>query len=915
VLGTVLVPLLLLTVVSVGLTVERQQDLDDAREVARSMEQLDTLLELRSAMFAERLAEEVSLPGRRPPDELLERTGFGTRIAQEPQSFAVSTDAAFDAVPERVRPFTRADLDELRSRRPSSADSPALIASRWDQLHGRLESRVAEELSGVRATAVRLAEPELELAAGSLENAIAVPDRAARVISSLSDLWLAPPSDRPVDQSALAAADARFSELSDELAQSSEAPLRRLWGADDLGQPAGMVVAVDQALQGSLTQPDRPVGDPAAVGLALLDGIDWLVEVNAVPLVATDVVGREATAVAVAAQQVVRAAAASTLVAIVASIVAALLFGRSIVAPVRRLVDQATRVGGGELEVEPLELAGPPEVIRASAAFNDVVDNLVLLERKTHALAECDFDDPALDQPLPGLLGASLQRSVRVLSGSIVERQELQLRLVHQANHDALTGLANRAALVALLREAHDAPDPLGLQVAVIFVDLDGFKRANDRYGHAVGDEVLRIVARRMRDLVGDDGMVARLGGDEFVVVLRSVQDWHAPVALARQLVTAVFEPIEVDDHWVRVGASAGVALAGSTPSRRGGPLDVLRRADLAVYAAKQRSGGAVSLYDDEMDRLVVDQEDTEDGLADALESEGGELSLVYQPILDARSGRLRTCEALVRWHRPGRGEVPPGVFVPIAERSGLVVELDLWVLATALGQLQTWSGTDTLDEVGISVNVSGRSLLEPSFVDEFHELVAAAEVSPSLLTVEITETALVTDLELAASQLEQLRRLGVRVAIDDFGTGYTSVAHLRALPVDEIKIDSSFVQGLPERESHVLVQMINELAHRLDVPTVAEGVETAEQAAELRAIGCDALQGFHFARPMEPQGLSSWWSAQVRGAAGTGPGSVPASTGAPSPAPTTASAPTVTGAATTEPPVSPDQQSAAPHR
>ena len=163
VLGTVLVPLLLLTAVSVGITVERQQDLDDARDVARSMDELDTLLELRSAMFAERLAEEVSRPVRRPPDELLERTGFGTRIAQEPQSFVASTDAAFDAVPERVRPFAEADLDELRSRRPSSADSPALIASRWDQLHVLLESQVAEELSGVRSTAVRLAEPELEL--------------------------------------------------------------------------------------------------------------------------------------------------------------------------------------------------------------------------------------------------------------------------------------------------------------------------------------------------------------------------------------------------------------------------------------------------------------------------------------------------------------------------------------------------------------------------------------------------------------------------------------------------------------------------------------------------------------------------------------------------------------------------------
>jgi EAL domain-containing protein (putative c-di-GMP-specific phosphodiesterase class I) len=205
-------------------------------------------------------------------------------------------------------------------------------------------------------------------------------------------------------------------------------------------------------------------------------------------------------------------------------------------------------------------------------------------------------------------------------------------------------------------------------------------------------------------------------------------------------------------------------------------------------------------------------------------------------------------------------------LFVPVAERSGLIVDLDLWIIESALGQLDRWSGDPTLGRTTLAVNVSGRSLLDASFVERFTEVLATAEATPARLTLEITETALVTDLDLAASQLEALRRLGVRVAIDDFGTGYTSVAHLRALPVDEIKIDLSFVQGLPDRENYLLIQMINELARRLDVPTVAEGVETVDQLDALREIGCDYLQGYLFARPMPASELPGWVRSVERG-------------------------------------------------
>ena len=241
----------------------------------------------------------------------------------------------------------------------------------------------------------------------------------------------------------------------------------------------------------------------------------------------------------------------------------------------------------------------------------------------------------------------------------------------------------------------------------------------------------------------------------------------------------------------------------------------------MAVYTAKQRTGDPVAVYDDEMDQLVVDQADIEEGLAEALQS-GTELSLVYQPVMDSLTGDPVGVEALVRWDRSDAGPVAPSEFVPIAERSGLVVDLDLWVLEAALEQLGAWSAQPAMSRLRLAVIVSGRSLLDPGFLEHFSKIVGHSGVDPQQLTLEVTETALVTDLDLAATQLERLRSSGVRVAIDDFGTGYTSVAHLRALPVDEIKIDSSFVQGLPDRERYTLIQMINERAHRLDVPTVA---------------------------------------------------------------------------------------------
>lgn len=864
-LGTMLLPLLLLSVLSVTVTVQRHREAEAAGMVVRDAELLRGLLDLRAAVFAERLAEEVTLPERRPPADLAERSDFLSEVADSGDRLVQRTDGLLESLSASVRPF---HVEELAAVRDSvgSPNNSELIEQRWGPMERRLDNRIGTVLSRLRTTAaVNLSDPGLARTTDALGTAFEVPPASAKLIGSLSNLWAGLPGERPRLQSDFAAAHQRFDALSDDMYLSPEPRLRALW--DRIGMaPEALRRGMWTGLAGELSGAAVPIDTQTTVGVGLLDGIDWAARMNQVPELAVDVESARAEQVAEAARGDERSTAVLTLLAIAASVASALLFGRSIVAPVRRLTDQATSVGRGDLSVEPLQLSGPPEVERASAAFNDVVDNLILLEGKARALAECDFDDPALAESLPGELGASLQRSVKVLSGSILERQQLQERLAHQANHDALTSLTNRAGLIAMLYDAHNRrrASSDGSEMAVLFVDLDGFKRINDRYGHAVGDGLLKVIAKRLEAQVRDDAEVARLGGDEFVVLLPSVVDAAEALSVAGRLVAALVEPIEVDGLRLTVGACVGAALTGSGRGESD-PTDLLRCADLAVYAAKARPGEHVALYDEDLDQMVLDQEDIELGLSTAIASPG-ELRLVYQPVVDPRTAEAVGFEALVRWSRRGRGEVSPGVFVPVAERSSLVVELDRWVLGQGVRTLASWTGVEAFAGLALSVNVSGRSLVDPDFVIDACRLIREGGIDPCMLTLEVTETALVTDLELAAKQMGELRSTGVRLAIDDFGTGYTSVAHLRAMPVDEIKIDSSFVHGLPDAEQHDLIQMINELAHRLGVPTVAEGVETPAQFDELMAIGCDRMQGYLFAAPMEHDELASWIRAGQRG-------------------------------------------------
>ena len=485
------------------------------------------------------------------------------------------------------------------------------------------------------------------------------------------------------------------------------------------------------------------------------------------------------------------------------------------------------------------------------------MSNLRLLEAKTRTLAECSFDDPILAEPLPGRLGQALQDSVAVLSGSIIERDGLQQRLVHQATHDALTGLHNRAAAVEFLDQAIARAGRSSKALAVLFIDLDDFKRANDTHGHAIGDVILKQIAHRMSGAARREDFLARLGGDEFVVIAEGLGDGSEATAIAARLIDSSRRAGR-RSNGAHISVTAHVGIAFALDGAADDSSQLLARADLALYRAKRAAHSRVEIYDESLQQALIARAQIEKDLHAALDHGGAGLFLQYQPIIDAPSGELTSVEALVRWDRPGHGRCQPNDFIPAAEASDLIIRLDCWVLATALSQLREWNRSG-LGKIGMAVNISGRHLLSGSLIEHITEALSASGIEPSRLSLELTETVLLADLPAVGVEMERLRNLGVRVSIDDFGTGYTSVAHLQHLTVDEIKIDRSFVQQLPDGRDSSLVRMVTDLGHHLGVSIVAEGVETHEQLAALREVGCDSLQGFLIARPLTVEHLTAW--------------------------------------------------------
>ncbi len=455
-----------------------------------------------------------------------------------------------------------------------------------------------------------------------------------------------------------------------------------------------------------------------------------------------------------------------------------------------------------------------------------------------------DNDDLRLFGMLVAHASASLERA------RLVEELRYEVdRNLYQATHDMLTGLPNRSLFLtraaSVLNESH--------RVAIVLLDINRFKDVNDTLGHAIGDRLLCEISERLLRAVSGRATVARLGGDEFALVIADVADPDTAIAIVHELHAEISRPIKIDGLTLAAAASAGVALA---PEHGDDVALLLQRADIAMYLAKERRS-TVELYSVEHDQSMQRWLMLSGLLTHALEDKS-ELRVMYQPIANAQSGQIEQVEALARWQNPEQGAIPPDEFIGIAEQLGLISQITDFVLAEGCAQLASWRRAGL--QIGLAINVSGREFADSSLVSRVAKHLQLNELPPDALTLEVTETEVMADLGQASQVLDQLAGLGIRIAIDDYGTGYSSLAYLHRLPVQELKIDRSFVTNLPTDLSNaIIVRSSIAMAHSLGLTVVAEGAEDEATCAALADADCDSIQGYYLSRPMEPAQLQEW--------------------------------------------------------
>ena len=424
--------------------------------------------------------------------------------------------------------------------------------------------------------------------------------------------------------------------------------------------------------------------------------------------------------------------------------------------------------------------------------------------------------------------------------------KESQDKLEYTAHHDALTGLPNRLLFRDRLEQALATARRAGEGLALLFVDLDRFKVINDTLGHDAGDLLLQEVARRLLGCLREEDTVARMGGDEFVVIQRRIGQPEDAALLAARLLTEVGRPLSLAGHEIVAGLSIGIGLY----PRDGEDVSaLLKNADAAMYRAKDMGRNCYQYYSDELTAAGLDRLELESDLRQALQR--GELLLHYQPQVDLASGQIIGAEALIRWQHPSRGMISPAVFIPLAEDIGIIGSIGEWVLNTACAAAKEWQLAG-LPSLRMAVNVSGRQISTDHVVDKVSTALQRSGLAPQFLEIEVTESVVMKDAARAISTLNALKDLGVALAIDDFGTGYSSLSYLKRFPIDKLKIDKSFVDGLPDEEDDAAIAMaIIAMAHSLRHTVIAEGVETAAQFAFLRSRGCDEIQGYFFSKPL----------------------------------------------------------------
>lgn len=826
------------------------RDVDELRVAVR---RLDADVRLRAALHGEQAMAQlvVRLPGFGVSPKMA-----GGFLGRDLDADVATRRAEVDRILAEATPAVRADITPLlaqaRAALASAGGDPVQVAVPYNAAAERAADAAAVDLADVRLRAGELSGTgRIVQMVDATRRASGLSQEGVQQAGELADVVFSPAPERTARLVRLAATHARFDSAANAL-REVEGPAAALAAleadpevADYLAQLEAIAVDGDvTAIPGTMD-----LAGLSAMFRGVLDYQDMAPSVVAGAtdslLAAADDTADQATAAFRTALLVLTSVLLGTMLIAAAN---AVTLARSL----RRLADDVRAVQSGDLDHIVASGSGTTEIGVLQHAVGDLVANLRTVDRQAQALAVGDLDAAVLDEQVPGNLGLALRGSVDRLSAVMAEERALRDRLAHAATHDSLTGLVNRLGVLGHIDRELASAARGGRTTALVFIDLDEFKRVNDVHGHAAGDHVLRQVAERLHAAARAGDVMARLGGDEFLAVLPDVDGAAAAVTMAERLLHATREPIVVEGERYVVSASIGVALA------RDGQTDgseLLEQADVAVFRAKTRGRGRVEVFDTELQLQLEEHASIERALADALVA--GELVVHYQPIIDHRDLAPVGVEALVRWERPGHGLVPPGVFIPVAEASDLITDVGRYVLRVATAQLAAGVG-GPFAGLEVAVNVSARHVTSGSLLADVTAALADSGLAPHQLVIEITETVLVTDLPFLAGQLEQLRRLGVRVAIDDFGTGFTSLAHLRQLPADVIKIDRSFVAEMGDDDGS-LVRLVTDLGHHLGLEVVAEGVETEAQLEVLRRLGCDRVQGFLLGRPMPADQLDDW--------------------------------------------------------
>jgi diguanylate cyclase (GGDEF)-like protein/PAS domain S-box-containing protein len=526
---------------------------------------------------------------------------------------------------------------------------------------------------------------------------------------------------------------------------------------------------------------------------------------------------------------------------------------------IRYVSPSVTRVLGysaGTLDGRSLtSLLHPDDAVRADRMLSDAVTRSGVTAPTEWRIRHQDGRWMFVEAVGTNLMDEPTVRGVVVNTRDITERKSLEAQLVHQAFHDPLTGLANRALFLDRVTHALEVTARYGRQpVAVLFLDLDNFKTINDSFGHVPADQLLAVVARRLVDAVRTSDTVARLGGDEFAILLEDPAATMTPSTAAERITASLNEPFLVEGKEVFVTASIGIAIANQDFS----PADLLRNADTAMYQAKARGKARYEVFEARMHAETLARLELENELRRALERH--ELSLRYQPIVSLRDGTITGMEALVRWEHPRRGTLLPAEFIALAEDTGLIVPIGEWVLSEACHQAKQWQdryGPDV--PFTMTVNVSGHQLQNAGMAAAVRSALTDSGLDPATLVLEITESVLMQQTDTLLTHLKALKALRVRLAIDDFGTGYSSLSYLKRFPIDILKIAKPFIDDVGSGlTDSALARAIIGLGDTLKLQTIAEGIELPTQLAELRALGCELGQGYYFARPLAPDAIET---------------------------------------------------------